>query len=866
MPKPKFEGPTPDYAQQEREKPTDRLLEALRDLAKERGFSAAKAVATTITEAARNGDVPSREALLKTVENFPEREKFQQEIFAYLRERNLLEERPNGVLIIDPKIFEKRTKDAMLKKIGERMGTTPAEKIGNLFVGKKVVLRVVPGTVTGFSSQKPKELFYSPESKKDAFDLAKIRAADFHFGLWEKAEGLVDKKDGLVGQPGAVDNLSLLEASVACLIFHPAYGAGHRDASGRLMVKPLGGGEPVLFTNLWLRQQPGMRTRVSGDKIFADIFFSENQRMARELLTSGLLQRRDFARTKEVRAKNVLVGSNGMVSINSVHHYFGRQYSGCRVEPVGEKLLAAIATGSDGQETVVATCRKFSKDAPGLKQRKTGTGVIFDASTNLCQPTAFETTDPHLAGESDDPIVRSKQLGELVELQTVLNFDNLLLRRGVETRIREAPTFLQEKIKKHSKNLAENFPQAMALVEKYGQVGLEMVGASIDTPQLFREVVQLTETVELNEEGKKILAVVQENLRLKLAVDLLVEAFDEEEKEPLLELLISLNIVTFLLVRLIKSFYKSGAKKLKTLSEQLSAEGVDLIIEKKITTAVVGLSSFVGVEKLRLSLQEAVKKLDPSLRSVFESMLRIMSPETPDSVKTDLRDLYAEIKFEEYKLNETSQRRDEEVLRPYIKAGDAVVDLGAGTGRLTKPMVAAGATVTAIDNVSRHVSIMHREIPEATVVKADWIKTGLTDESQDVVCSLGRSILHEFEMTRQNALFAEVSRILKPGGTFILDIPDRTTGNYLRLVESYKETMQKRGINVREGLIYDSPDGEHFFTRYAYSERDIRTLAEVNGLEVVSSFNYSLGTTEGDQDIYFVMKKKPQPKTQEVKI
>jgi hypothetical protein len=58
--------------------------------------------------------------------------------------------------------------------------------------------------------------------------------------------------------------------------------------------------------------------------------------------------------------------------------------------------------------------------------------------------------------------------------------------------------------------------------------------------------------------------------------------------------------------------------------------------------------------------------------------------------------------------------------------------------------------------------------------------------------------------------------------------------------------MEKRGIwNFRYGSIYDSPDGVHFATRYAYSAEDIEELARLSGFKIIDVKRLPLETGQG---------------------
>ncbi|MFA6131977.1 MAG: class I SAM-dependent methyltransferase [Patescibacteria group bacterium] len=755
------------------------------------------------------------------------------EIFQYLEERELIERKPDGVLIVDSQLLSRYdVRDALFRKLNGRLGKTRAEQIGNLFLEEKVVINYSEDEVVPIGSQKPEPLFYSPKSKEDAFDLEKIKGANFHFGLWEDYKGFVDKNGNTVEQPGATDGLSLIEASLACLIFHPKFGNGHRNEKGQLVVRRPNGQETVFSSN-WLKEWPGMHTRVNekNSRPLFEYFFTNSQTMAANLLEQGLLNRADFARTKEVRTSETRVSSNGMVSIDSVKHYLGRQYAGTRVEPLGE-ILAVIRADESGNETLVATSRQLKKGDVGLVQRKTATGTFLEAPVDLCQPIPFDPKKPHTLDDSADIEKKIEQAKVLNGLQMKLDFDNHLNRSGSEARLSLLPSFLQKKIQKNIANLPTIFSPGLKLSEEDGQDGLEIFAMTIDQPILFLQTFYSLKDLS-ESERLKAQETIKELCHLRLAVQ-----------------------------HLSRNLGKKDSEKIGEMVNESLVKREEGGLEKLRTAVVSELATVLGAESLRVELQNAAETGEAYLKSVFEDLLRVMSPETPNNVKTSLRKLYKEIKFEQYKLNELSQQRDENFLRKNLQLGSRVADLGAGTGRLSQPLSEAGIKVTAVDNVQRHVDLMRRKFPKVEVVNADWTRTGLPNESQETVFSLGRSILHEFTLARQNALFREANRILQDGGKFIIDIPDRTKGNYAHLVESYRAAMAERNIPVREGLIYDSPDGQNFFTRYAYSLEDIRHLAEDNGFQIETTETAQVETGEGDENIYIVMKKVGQPKEQ----
>jgi SAM-dependent methyltransferase len=89
-----------------------------------------------------------------------------------------------------------------------------------------------------------------------------------------------------------------------------------------------------------------------------------------------------------------------------------------------------------------------------------------------------------------------------------------------------------------------------------------------------------------------------------------------------------------------------------------------------------------------------------------------------------------------------------------------VVDLGAGTGKLTATLVAAGHRVVAVEPVAEMRVILIGQVPEARVVAATAESTGLDASSADAV--VAGAAFHWFDRAR---VFPEIARILRAPGT-----------------------------------------------------------------------------------------------------
>ena len=99
-------------------------------------------------------------------------------------------------------------------------------------------------------------------------------------------------------------------------------------------------------------------------------------------------------------------------------------------------------------------------------------------------------------------------------------------------------------------------------------------------------------------------------------------------------------------------------------------------------------------------------------------------------------------------------------------AGDEpcdVVDLGAGTGKLTRSLVGLGHRVTAVEPLEEMLAQLRDAVPGATAVRGSAEQIPLSDGSADVVTCA--QAFHWFD--REVAL-SEIARVLRPGGRLAL--------------------------------------------------------------------------------------------------
>lgn len=103
--------------------------------------------------------------------------------------------------------------------------------------------------------------------------------------------------------------------------------------------------------------------------------------------------------------------------------------------------------------------------------------------------------------------------------------------------------------------------------------------------------------------------------------------------------------------------------------------------------------------------------------------------------------------------------------------GRTVVDVGAGTGKLTRLLVPTGATVVAVEPVAAMREELARQVPAAVVSDATADRLPLEDGAADgVVCA------QSFHWFDTEEVLAEFARVLRPGRRLALvwNLRDRT--------------------------------------------------------------------------------------------
>jgi len=142
-------------------------------------------------------------------------------------------------------------------------------------------------------------------------------------------------------------------------------------------------------------------------------------------------------------------------------------------------------------------------------------------------------------------------------------------------------------------------------------------------------------------------------------------------------------------------------------------------------------------------------------------------------------------------------------------SGNLILDIGAGTGRITEYLRAKSKNVIAVDFVYEALTAIKSEREFAPRANMDVTNLGFKDSSID--CIFACRVLQSLPTKKEKELaICEIARVLKPGGNLIL-----TEGNPLRVkfvpvpynfyitVKDWKQLLVKYGFDVKK--IYGIP-------------------------------------------------------------
>ena len=168
-----------------------------------------------------------------------------------------------------------------------------------------------------------------------------------------------------------------------------------------------------------------------------------------------------------------------------------------------------------------------------------------------------------------------------------------------------------------------------------------------------------------------------------------------------------------------------------------------------------------------------------------------------------------------------------------LRPGRTVLDLGAGTGKLTRALVTTGADVIALEPGDEMRGQLQRAVPGVTTLAAGAEAIPLPDHAVDAATA-GQS----FHWFRLDEAVPEIHRVLRPGAGLALvwnmrDQEDELQREVTALIAPFVPPERERARDSVAEVFRNEAFGDSVLFR-GYEERKVRFAEELDAEKLVA--------------------------------
>ena len=664
---------------------------------------------------------------------------------------------------------------------------------------------------------------------------------------------------------------------MALTIFHPNYGAGHRDSEGQLMVFKNGSNEPRPISYDFFESY-GM-----GNNSFAGISTNASE-VVPNLVKNHLLMQEDFQMLAEKggqrRRITKEIGENGQFMIDAKRYALKAEiFRGKEVQKVNDHTAVILERTKDRTVPI----HIFSLDG----KPRPGTDYIEQSDLDLdkFKPEAFF---PQRADENEHAYqLRLKELTE--NFVYGLDLAAKLSQEMGETNIygfniKEICSLASvlRNMHKHEGLRDKQEAELLSFARDFGREGLT---AFLSVEYGLENSDAVMALAEMNSEAAaKIFKEYAEVYNLASQyVDMLGGGMTEKELSYLYE-----GIMRRAKEILVGSLpYEKRMQVARKHNGENPFEALGINPENALKVYQTYLRAYFdmpnGPEDLAKVANDLLKNSDkilylcdvyatkdPNLASIprtlreaitlYEAMNQDNSSETSSEEKRDR--FYTEYHEMNQDASETTADTEKEQARLFdfikraVPHGGVILDAGCGDGvRMTEPMAQFAkkerlvARVIGIDSLQAdHLGGENIEYKKGSITD---MKEQVASESVDAVVNNWSIINDLLDRDEQNKAFREYSRVLKKGGFLYLDVPwlEGGIGSYEEGAKKYHEKHPDKPYGTME-VEFASGGSTQAKNFHLYPRLELLDFLRENGFHVLNAQNGLNGMlVQGGQDL-----------------